>query len=148
MVEFENFLDTALQMGKRDVSIGRMIPVFLPEGNHQNELYTRSINYLKDVGFTVMDIRNDGYENSINFFKLKWRELSGKYPSANDFTSLNEEPHKLLIACGNEDHHQFWKFLAKDSVLYAGGAFPPISQLSSRCILIPDSACSCNYKRC
>ena len=96
MVEFEDFLDTALQMGKRDVSIGRTIPVFLPEGNHQNELYIHSINYLKGVGFTVMNLRNDGYENSINSFKLKWPELIGKYPSANDFNLLNEESHKLL----------------------------------------------------
>jgi hypothetical protein len=77
-------------MGKREASIGWIVPVFLPEGNYQNELYMHSVNYLKDAGFTVMDIRDNGYENSIISFKLKWPELSGKYPSVDEFNQMSE----------------------------------------------------------
>ena len=47
MTGFKEFVDVTTQMGKRmTVGLPRQIPVFLPEGNYQDELYEKSIEYL------------------------------------------------------------------------------------------------------
>lgn len=142
MVEFEEFVDTAIQMGKgRSFARNRQLPTFVPEGNYQDVLCTKSILYLKENGFNLIDLQNESYENAIDSFNLNWPSVAGKYPSEEFEQLLETNEKKLLIACGQADHSRFWKWLAEDSILYTGSGFPPIKKLSLSCIVVPDSAC-------
>ena len=142
MTEFEEFVDVAIQMGKRIMGrLPRQLPVFVPEGNYQDELYEKSIEYLVELNFKIMDVQSQTYVDAINKFNLKWSSLIGKWPSEEFDEKVSESENRLLIKCGNKNHPRFWKYLCDENLLYTGGELPPIQYLSPRCIVIPDSAC-------
>lgn len=143
MTQFDEFVGVASKMGKgRVAGVSRSIPVFVPEGNHQEALYDNSLDYLNNhYGFQIIDMRKQTYENAIANFPLKWPTLSDKWPSTEFEEQVAENGSKLVVACGNESHPRFWKYLSEESLLYTGSALPPSSQLSPKCIVIPDTAC-------
>lgn len=114
------------------------IPVFVPEGNYQDELLEKAIDYLTSTGFTLMDVRNISYETAISTLNLDWPTLVDKWLSDEFKANIIESERSLLIICGKESHPRFWKFLRDESLLYIGSALPPIRALSPRCFVIPD----------
>jgi hypothetical protein len=142
MTDFEEFFEVALEMGTgRNLSgPARQVPVFVPEGNYQVELFEKAIEYLAHKGFQIMDCRHKSFEQALDSFPLKWPFLLEKWPSDERLISVPETERKLLIACGNQTQRLFWKNLGEESLLYTGGALPPLKQ-SKRCVVIPDSAC-------
>jgi len=139
MTELDKFIRVALKMGiGRMMGSGRMIPVFVPEGNYQDALFVKSVEWLVQQGFKILDCRNNTYEQAINSFNLNWPVLADKWPSEEYMVKTDD---KLLILCGKESHPRFWKYLSTESILYTGSALPPSKSLSPRCIVIPDSAC-------
>ncbi len=56
----------------------RQIPVFVPEGNYQDELFEKAIDYLSKGGFILLDVRNISYETAISTLKLDWPTLVDK----------------------------------------------------------------------
>jgi len=142
MTQFEEFLHVALKMGMgRMMGTERQVPVFVPEGNYQSELLEKSIEYLENSGFRIMDLRNKTYEQAVETLTLEWSSLLDKWPSEEFMAEAKGGGNKLLIACGKESHPRFWKYLCRYSLLYTGTALPPAKNLSPRCIVIPDSAC-------
>ena len=141
MVEFEKFIAVALTMGKgRMMGTERQIPVFVPEGNYQDELFEKAIDYLVSTGFTLMDVRNKSYETAIGTLNLDWPTLVDKWLSDEFKANIIESESRLLIVCGKENHPRFWKILCERSLLYTGSALPPIRDISPRCFIIPDRA--------
>lgn len=141
MTEFETFLTVALTMGKgRMMGTERQIPVFVPEGNYQDELVQKAIDYLSEEGFKLLDVRVNSYKDVLNSINLNWPLLVEKWPSEEFKADIIESESKLLIVCGKESHPLFWKYLSSESLLYTGNALPPTRHLSPRCFVIPDNA--------
>ncbi|MFH0812311.1 MAG: hypothetical protein V2A69_05670 [Pseudomonadota bacterium] len=118
----------------------RQIPVFVPEGNYQDELFEKAIDYLSKGGFILLDVRNISYETAISTLKLDWPTLVDKWPRDKFKANIIESESRLLIVCGKENHPRFWKFLCGESLLYTGSVLPPIRDISPRCFVIPDRA--------
>ncbi len=142
MTQFEDFFIVAQRIGTgRTSATERQVPLFVAEGNHQSQLLEKAVEYLKDRGFYIMDIRNKTYEEAVEAFSLEWPSLFEKWPLEEFSSEVKEDEKKLLIACGRESHPRFWRYLCGDSLLYTGSALPPVRHLSARCIVVPDSAC-------
>jgi hypothetical protein len=140
MSNFADFVAVALKMGNgRGIVAQRQMPVFVLEGNYQNELYEKAIEYLMTCGFKILDLRNKTYEDALGSIDLKWPVLLEKWPSGEYEITIKDSEKKLLIACGKESHPRFWKFLSEESLLYCGSELPPLKGISSRCIVVPDS---------
>lgn len=142
MDKFEEFITVVLTMGKgRMMGTERQLPIFIPEGNYQEKLFEKAIDYLVKAGFMLMDVRNKSYSDAINALTIHWPILADKWQASEEFkVNIIESESRLLIVCGKESHPRFWKFLSRESLLYTGSALPPSRKLSPRCYVIPDMA--------
>lgn len=141
MDKFEEFITVVLTMGKgRMMGTERQLPVLVPEGNYQDKLFEKAVDYLVGTGFTLLDVRDKSYSDAINTVNLKWPALNDKWPSDEFKANIIESEGRLLIVGGKESHPRFWKFLSGESLLYTGNALPPTRNLSPRCYVIPDMA--------
>lgn len=140
--EFEHFEEIALSVGRgREVGTTRQVPVFVPEGTHQGPLLNSSITYLTaHRGFVLLDLRGHTPDLAVAGLRLHWPELVDKWPDAEFSIVPPEGQDRLLVAGGLDPNHVFWRMLAGESLLYAGHSLPPSRALSSRCIVVPDSA--------
>lgn len=135
---FEEFVGDALRRG---TGMRRQIPIFIPDGKHQDDLYEKAMKYLKKHRFHIMDLRNKSYEEAAESLNLKWPNFSVRDRSAGYRYDVKESESRLLILWGEESNSSFWKYLVEQNVLYAGNAFPPVRKVLPRCIVIPDGAC-------
>ena len=143
MSGFSEFLEVALRMGTGGEASGfRCIPVFVPEGDHQENLFDTALELLtRCYRFHILDVRQVSFDDAIDSFPLNWPVLVDKWPSEERRVSLPETEKRLLVVCGEVSHDLFWKNLCKDGLLYAGGVLPPSVHPSHRCIVVPDTAC-------
>lgn len=145
--KFEKFVNLVLEIGeKRLTSIwqrSRDIPCFVPVGHYQDALFQKSKDYLSSINFNIIDIRNKSFDDWIEDFNLTWPLLVDKRPNKEEYEiQLDDSQKKLLLLGGkNPPEERFFKYWARDNVLYSGTSFPPIKYLSPKCFVIPNSAC-------
>jgi hypothetical protein len=140
MPTFEEFAEEVLSFHGRPSRGEVLVPVFIPDGSHQDELYERALRYLKGRGFNLMDLRNREYGEAVDSFDLDWPSVVEAAPSSARGAEIAASERNLLIAVGSSGQPRFWKFLCDDGVLYTGHAIPP-RRSSPRCIVVPQEAC-------
>ena len=142
MSSFTSFLEMVISDGKRIGADGfRMIPVLLPEGDHEGALYDSAIAFLKANGFGILDVSSGNYGEAISSFTFGWPRVNKRVPQFSEFfASIAEGEERLLIACGENSDHVFWKYLCDTRVLHVGASWPPMMIPGYECIVVPDKA--------
>jgi len=91
------------------------------------------------MDYALLDLRTQSPQAALEHFALQWPELTAGWPREEDYTLTPPDSERHLLVCGGPDSNDvFWRWLAGESLLYAGYALPLSG--SPRCVVVPDSA--------
>ena len=102
------------------------------------ELYNLAAQRLREEGFLICDVSAGDYGRAIKDLDVSWPASSGQSLKDTYGFQVKSEEAKLAILTAHIAHPRFWRNLRDFGVLYLGSAFPPISQISEMCRIVPD----------
>ena len=77
----------------------RCLPIIVPEGEHQANLYGQAVELLMErEGFPSLDLRDGDCHRAMRSFSLGWPKLSGKRPT-DEFSKAVLPKEKRLLFC-------------------------------------------------